>query len=93
VVAYCRQAGISENTYYYWRKRLLLRGAVVARPSSGPSPLPFLEIGARPAGPSGYALRFDRVGVDLLVGRGFDAVEVRTLARLACSLEEGGGAC
>lgn len=90
VVAYCRQAGISGNTYYYWRKRLLQREAVVARPAAG---MPFLEIAARASSPSGYALRFQRSGVDLLVCKGFDTAEVKTLAGLVCWLEAAGLRC
>ena len=82
VVEYCRQAGISHATYYYWRKRLLQGVAVVPRRVLGPATAPFVEIEAKPTSAHGYALRFLRVGVELLVCRGFDAGEVTALARV-----------
>jgi hypothetical protein len=94
VVEYCRQAGISHATYYYWRKRLLQRGALMPRSAAAvPAAAPFLEIASRPTGLNGYALRFHRIGVDLLVGRGFDSGEVTALARVVSTLQERSGGC
>jgi hypothetical protein len=91
VAAFCRDQGVSENSFYFWRRRLREANAgtfVELRTSAAVAPE------ARPAGSEGFPFAIEirlpgRRG--LLVRRGFDRdllIElVRTLEGLPSTLE------
>jgi hypothetical protein len=75
VAAYCRQAGISEWSFYYWRKRRAAASGTLV-PQSQPS---FVEVlRTAPATAVGYRVEF-RNGHALQIPSGFGADELREL--------------
>ena len=55
IAAYCKREGISEQTFYGWRKRL----------SNGPSPTPFIDLGALPTASRSHATHQEQIAFDV----------------------------
>lgn len=80
IAAYCRERGLSEANFYYWRKRLGQAGGAASRREPAPS---FVEVSmaSQPAAAIELALAGGR---RIQVHPGFDA---QTLLRLVSALE------
>lgn len=80
VAAYCRQASISESSFYYWRARQAKRRAASSVTALAPTQaVPgFVEV-LRSAPPRGYYRLELRNGHALEAPKGFAVDEVRAL--------------
>ena len=79
IAAFCRKAGISERSFYSWRRRLVAQ--------SGQAPAPqFVPISISPAAQADFEIRLPG-GVSVVASSGFDESSLRRLLQVVAGLE------